>query len=68
MNFGINGAPMLFLLVPVIVWLVAFYLVLRFLRAFERGVYAHERIAETLSKSLAGPRAQPPMSVPPNER
>lgn len=68
MNIGFNGAPMLLLLVPVIVWLVAFYLVLRFLRAFERGVYAHERIADSLSKSHGGPRSGSSLGLPPNER
>ena len=68
MNFGFSGAPLLLLLVPVIVWGVAFYLAVRFLQAFERGVYAHERIADALSKSFGGPRGQPSMGVPPNER
>jgi hypothetical protein len=43
---------MVLLLIPIIVWLVALYLIVRFLRAFERGVYAHERIADSLAKSI----------------
>jgi hypothetical protein len=68
MNFVLNGAPMLMLVVPVVVWLVALYLILRFLRAFERGIYAHERIADALTKSPRGPQGHASMSVPPNER
>jgi hypothetical protein len=57
MNFVLNGVPYLAVLLPVTVWLVTLYLVLRFLRAFERGVYAHERIADALNQSLRGPAA-----------
>ena len=52
MNFALNDGSMILLLIPVAVWLVALYLILRFLRAFERGVYAHERIADSLAKSV----------------
>ena len=59
MNFGFSGAPLLLLLLPVVVWLVVLYLLVRFLRAFERGVYAHERIADALTKQFAGSRSRP---------
>lgn len=42
------------LLVPIFFWLVSLYLILRFLRAFERGVRAHEPIADSLAKSSRG--------------
>jgi hypothetical protein len=55
MNFGFNAAPAaLVLLLPVVVWLVALYLLVRFLRAFERAVYAHERIADALTRQPPG--------------
>jgi len=50
---------MLLLLLPVVVWLVVLYLLVRFLRAFERGVDAHERIADALTRQLASPRSRP---------
>ena len=55
MNFGFGSV---FLLIPVVVWLVALYLLLRFLRAVERAAYAHERIADALARqpSLLRPR------------
>ena len=59
MNFGLSAAPALLFLLPVVVWLVALYLLIRFLRAFERGVYAHERIADALTRQLAAPRPRP---------
>jgi len=59
MNFGFGSASALVFLLPVVVWLVALYLLIRFLRAFERGVYAHERIADALTKQLAAPRSRP---------
>jgi hypothetical protein len=52
MNLSFNGAPSFLFLIPVISWLVTLYLILRFLRAFERGVRSHERIAEALSSSV----------------
>lgn len=51
MNFSFNGAPGLMVLIPLISWAVSIYFILRFLRAFERGVRAHERIADSLSSS-----------------
>jgi hypothetical protein len=57
MNFGFSSV---FLLIPVVVWLVALYLLLRFLRAVERAAYAHERIADALASQQAirrGPRS-----------
>jgi hypothetical protein len=59
MNFGIGSAPVLLLLLPVVVWLVVLYLLVRFLRAFERGVDAHERIADVLTRQAASPRSRP---------
>ncbi|HTE45251.1 MAG TPA: hypothetical protein VK636_08430 [Gemmatimonadaceae bacterium] len=55
MNFSINDWPPFMLFIPIIAWLVSLYLILRFLRAFERGVDAHERIANTLAKSSRAP-------------
>jgi hypothetical protein len=49
MNFSLNGGSGFMLLIPVIVWLIWLYIIIRFLRAFERGVHAHERIANALS-------------------
>lgn len=57
MNLSFNDGPGVLLLIPVISWVVTLYFILRFLRAFERGVQAHERIADALSSS-----------VPPNVR
>ena len=54
MNFSLNGASGIMLLIPVVVWLIWLYIVLRFLRAFERGVQAHERIAGALASSPQG--------------
>ena len=49
MNWAFGGAPSLMLLIPLISWAVSIYFILRFLRAFERGVRAHERIADALA-------------------
>jgi hypothetical protein len=49
MNFSLNGGSGFMFLIPVIVWLIWLYFIVRFLRAFERGVQAHERIANALS-------------------
>jgi len=69
MNFGLNAAPaLLVFLLPAVVWLVALYLILRFLRAFERAAYAHERIADALARPHAGPSDRGSMSAPSNER
>lgn len=51
MNLSFDGAPGLMFLIPLISWAVSLYFILRFLRAFERGVRAHERIADSLSSS-----------------
>ena len=59
MNIGFGGASALVFLLPVVVWLVALYLLIRFLRAFERGVDAHERIADALARQLTAPRSRP---------
>jgi len=64
MNFGLGSAPALLLLLPVVVWLVVLYLLVRFLHAFERGVSAHERIADALTKQLAAPRLRPDERAP----
>jgi hypothetical protein len=56
MNFSLNGGSGLVLLIPVIVWVTWIYLIIRFLNAFERGVYAHARIADVLSSSRPGGR------------
>src|SRR6185436_11077668 len=37
MNFSLAGASGIMLLIPVIIWLIWLYIVVRFLRAFERG-------------------------------
>lgn len=51
MNWSFNGAPGLMFLIPLISWAVSLYFILRFLRALERGVRAHERIADSLAPS-----------------
>ena len=51
MNWLFNGAPGLMFLIPIISWAVSLYFIVRFLRAFERGVRAHERIADALASS-----------------
>jgi hypothetical protein len=38
------------LLLPLAWWLIVIYFVLRFLRAFERGVDAHETVARELGR------------------
>ncbi len=48
MNFNLVGAPGLLLLLPLLWWGIVLYLALRFLRAFERGVRAHEDVAREL--------------------
>jgi hypothetical protein len=53
MNLSFDGAPGLMFLVPIIAWAVSLYFIVRFLRAFERGVRAHERIADSLASSPA---------------
>jgi len=53
MNWSFNGAPGLMFLIPIISWAVSLYFIIRFLRAFERGVRAHERIADSLASSSA---------------
>ena len=60
MNLSLNGASGIMLLIPVIVWLIWLYIVVRFLRAFERGVHAHERIADALSGSPHDGRGRSP--------
>jgi hypothetical protein len=49
MNVGLNGWPALFMVAPVVVWIIWIYLIVRFLRAFEAGVRAHERVADALA-------------------
>jgi len=60
MNFSLNGASGIMLLIPVVVWLIWLYIVIRFLRAFERGVQAHERIAAALLSSPEAGRGSSP--------
>jgi hypothetical protein len=59
MNFVFNGAPVLMFLIPIVAWAVTLYLIVRFLHAFERAVYAHERIADAFTRHFAGPRSRP---------
>ena len=40
---------------PVVVWLIWLYLIVRFLRAFEAGVRAHERVADALTNRSPRP-------------
>ena len=56
MNVSLGGGTVLVLLIPIVLWFVAFYMIVRFLRAFERATAAHERIADALTKSVAGSR------------
>jgi hypothetical protein len=60
MNFSLNSASGIMLLIPVAVWLIWLYIVIRFLRAFERGVRSHERIADALSSSRQAGRGGSP--------
>ena len=46
-------------LLPIAAWCVTLYLILRFLRAFERGVYAHERIANAIVRQFAALSSRP---------
>lgn len=48
MNFNLIDAPGFLLLLPIVWWGVVIYFALRFLRALERGVGAHEDIAREL--------------------
>lgn len=54
MNFLGYGASVFMTLLTVAVWLVPLYLIVRFLRAFERGVDAHARIADALTARVDG--------------
>jgi hypothetical protein len=51
MNWSFNGAPGFMFLIPLNSWAVSLNFIIRFLRAFERGVRAHERIADSLATS-----------------
>ena len=56
MNFNFPASIGMFYLLPVLYIAVVVYFVLRFLRAIERGVAAHERIAQHLTHSnVTGP-------------
>lgn len=54
MNFGMSIAPFFVILLWLGAWILGIYLVLRFVRAIERVADAHERIANTLTKSSRG--------------
>ena len=54
MNFAMPGTYGLFILLPLLYVLLVIYFVLRFLHAMERGVAAHERIADELARLSAG--------------
>ena len=58
MNFSFNGAPGVMLLIPVITWLIWLYIIVRFLLAFERGVGAHERIADAVASPSPAARGK----------
>ena len=55
MNFAMNGAPFLFILFSFGGWILGIYIVFRLLRAIERGVEAHERIADALARGARMP-------------
>jgi hypothetical protein len=55
MNFGMIGGPFLLILLWLAGWIFGIYLALRLLRAIERGVAAHERIADALGRSTREP-------------
>jgi hypothetical protein len=59
MNSSFPAASGLMVLIPVIVWLIWLYIVVRFLRAFERGVRAHERLADAIVSSAPVRSARP---------
>jgi hypothetical protein len=48
MNVNFVDAPGLLLLLPLVWWGVVIYFIVRFLRAFERGVQAHEDLTRQL--------------------
>ncbi len=50
MNFGNGGMFGFFWLLPLLYIALVIYFVLRLLRAIERGVDAHERIAQELAR------------------
>jgi len=50
MNFHVNGGAVWVLLLPLVNLALLIYFVLRFLHAMERGVAAHERIADELGR------------------
>jgi uncharacterized membrane protein len=54
MNFAMPGTYGLFFLLPLLYILLLVYFVLRFLHAMERGVAAHERIADELGRLSTG--------------
>jgi hypothetical protein len=54
MNFQVNGPGAWVILLPLLNLVLIIYFVLRFLRAMERGVAAHERIANELGELWAG--------------
>lgn len=61
MNFSIGDAPGLFFIVPLLWAAFWLYLAFRFLRAFERGVHAHERIADAMTRTPPGMAGPPPV-------
>ncbi len=54
MNFHVNGGGLWVLFFPLVYIALVIYFVLRFLHAMERGVAAHERIADELGRLQAG--------------
>ena len=55
MNFGMGGMPFLIILLWLGGWILGFYIIFRLLRAIERGVDAHERIADALARGARIP-------------
>jgi hypothetical protein len=54
MNAMAGGFPFsLLMLLPAFFWILGLYLMLRFLRAIEGGVRAHDRIADALEQVAA---------------
>ena len=55
MNFAMNGFPFLLMLLWLGAWVLGFYIIYRLVRAIERGVDAHERIADAMERGARMP-------------
>lgn len=58
MTFNLAGTQLLFLLPTLLWWGLLAYLILRVVRAIERGVRAHEDVARELARLVSEMRAE----------